>query len=494
MKSIKRITTLFASSEIYPFAKSGGLADVAYSLPRALSSLIDITVVMPLYRFIDREKFSIKPLGIEWEINLSGTLHHTELFGCRYDGIEYLFVYSALLSERDYLYGPPNQGYTDNALRFGLFSYAIADLAERYRFDLLHLNDWQTALSALLVRENPGLHTKTVYTIHNLAYQGVFDHRMLLALGLSNDYFTMDALEYYGNISLMKAGIAYADMITTVSPQYAKEILTKKYGNGLDGFLRLHRKKIVGILNGIDSKHFSPENDTALLMSYESETLRDKSINKKGYLEEAGLKGAGKPLFIFIGRLTAQKGVDILIGSLQKIATMPINISIRGEGEKEYRDRLHLLASKHTNISFSYGYDEAMSHRMYAAADFLLMPSLFEPCGLNQMIAMRYGTMPIVRETGGLKDSVYPIDDFDNERNIGYGITFTEEDSFALSGAVENAFERFSHKRSFLAVLRHNMHVDFSWKQRVKQYVDLYSAVLGEERIETKSLEKRDHE
>ena len=209
---------LFAASEIYPFAKSGGLADVAYSLPRALSSMIDITVVMPLYRFIDRERFAIKPLGIEWKINISGASHHTVLYGCRYEGVEYLFVYSAVLSERDYLYGPPNEGYADNALRFGLFSYAIADLSERYSVDLLHLNDWQTALSALLVHENPNLSTKIVYTIHNLAYQGIFDQRMLPVLGLSNDYFTMDTLEYYGNINFIKAGIAYADRIATVSP------------------------------------------------------------------------------------------------------------------------------------------------------------------------------------------------------------------------------------------------------------------------------------
>lgn len=481
LKPNKRISALFAASEIYPFAKSGGLADVAFSLPRSLSSRTDITVVMPLYRFIDRKKFSIKPLGIEYNINICGTPHPVLLFGCRYEGIEYLFVYSAILSERDYLYGPPDQGYTDNALRFGLFSYAIADLTKRYRFDLLHLNDWQTALSALLVHEDPDITAKVVYTIHNLAYQGIFDHCILFMLGLSYDYFTMDALEYYGKVSFMKAGIAFADRITTVSPQYAKEILTKKYGNGLEGFLYLHRSKLTGILNGVDERYFSPEKDSLLLMKYSEGSLQDKSINKKGYLKETGLKGVRRPLFVFIGRLTMQKGVDILIESLKSISLMPVNIAILGEGEEGYRDRLSMLASDKDNISFRYGYNEGEAHLMYAAADFLLMPSLFEPCGLNQMIAMRYGALPIVRETGGLKDSVSPIEDFKDTDNSGYGITFTREDPDALSEAVAYALKHFSNKRFFHTVLRHNMHVDSTWKQRAEHYVDLYRAVLEDE-------------
>lgn len=441
--------------------------------------MVSITVAMPLYRTIDREKYAIRPLGISGEINISGTPHHTELYGCEYQGMEYIFIHSPVLSERDYLYGPPGEGYVDNALRFGLFSYAIVDLVKRYRFDVLHLNDWQTALSALLVHRDPDLNTKMVFTIHNLAYQGIFDHHMLGALGISDEYFTMEVLEYYGNINLMKAAIAFADKVTTVSPQYAKEILTQEYGNGLEGLLQSHSDKLVGILNGIDSTHFSPKDDEALVKRYDSKSISNKKANKKACLKETGLKDVERPLFVFIGRLVAQKGLDILIDALGDIASLPINILIRGEGEEHYRSELKRLAAKHENISFIYGYDEAISHRIYASADFLMMPSLYEPCGLNQLIAMRYGTMPIVRSTGGLKDSVLPIEEYDASSTTGYGFVFSEETSDALSLTVTKAFESYTKKRSFNKVLRHNMHVDLSWGDRAKHYFDLYTTLLS---------------
>lgn len=481
MRSIRAVTTLFATSEVFPFAKSGGLADVSYSLPRALSSEVDITVVLPLYRTIDQEKYAISKLGIAWDITIAETRHHAELYGCEYLGIEYLFVHSPVLSERDHLYGPPGESYADNALRFGLFSYAIVDLLRRYRFDVLHLNDWQTALSALLVHDDPFLNTKTVFTIHNLAFQGIFDQRMLEQLGISREHFTMDVLEYYGQINFMKAAIAYADRLTTVSPQYAKEILTEKYGNGLEGFLLQHKDKSVGILNGIDSTHFSPEDDQTIERRFSSKTLANKKANKKACLAETALKGIEKPLFVFIGRLAAQKGVDILIDALETMASMPVNILIRGEGETHYRKELEQFSQRYDNIHFFYGYDEAISHRMYASADFLLMPSLFEPCGLNQLIAMRYGAIPVVRETGGLKDSVSPIETFDGTEETGYGFLFVDEDATALNAAVESAVEYYSRKRAFNKVVRHNMRVDPSWDERAKSYLDIYFKLLDKE-------------
>ena len=481
MMGPKRKKVLFAASEVYPFAKSGGLADVAYSLPKAMSDTFDLSVIMPLYQFIDKERFGITSLGENFKLVIGGKNYFAELYGCQYEGIDYFFVYSPLLSDREFLYGPPGSGYDDNAIRFGIFNYAIIDFIGNNQFDLLHLNDWQSALSALLVKQDKNITVKTVYTIHNLAYQGIFAHKALDQLSLSDEYFTMDALEYYGDINLMKAGIAFADSVTTVSPNYAKEILTPEFGNGLDGFLRFYSNKLTGILNGIDSDHFSPDNDKFLVQTYSSKTLKSKAVNKKAYLKEVGLRGVAKPLFVFIGRMTWQKGIAQLIDSLEHLAALPINLAILGEGEVDYQQQLDAIASKHKNIHLYFGYDEALSHQMYAAADFLLMPSRFEPCGLNQMIAMNYGAMPIVHKVGGLKDSVHSINVFNDKSGFGFGITYTKESARSLTKAIMHAIETFEDKKVFTRIIQHNMRSDFSWKKSAKRYAHLYNTLLESE-------------
>ncbi|MDP3290722.1 MAG: glycogen/starch synthase, partial [Sulfuricurvum sp.] len=227
---------LFASSEVYPFVKTGGLADVSHSLPRALNESYAVSVVLPLYSSIDRKQFKIKPIE-SFEIAMGGSLYAVEVYGTIYENVAYRFIYAPLLCDREFLYGPPECGYEDNALRFGLFSYAIAELLRREKYAIAHLNDWQCALAALLIKEDSTLETKCVYTIHNLAYQGVFPPSLLPQIGINESYFTMDALEFYNQVNFMKAGIAYADAVTTVSPTYAKEILTPEFGCGLEGFL-----------------------------------------------------------------------------------------------------------------------------------------------------------------------------------------------------------------------------------------------------------------
>ena len=429
---------LFASSEVYPFAKSGGLADVSHALPKALSGRFDVSVIMPLYASVDRKAFGIEKLGPRYKIVMGGASYDVQLFGAEIEGVRYYFVHTPLLSEREYLYGPPDEGYEDNALRFGLFCRSVVELLKSTGgpYDLLHLNDWQTALCALLLKEEPSVRTKTLFTIHNLAYQGVFDQSTLKELGIPHRYFTMESLEFYGKVNLMKAGIAYADRVTTVSPGYAREILTSKYGCGLEGFLSLHKKKLRGILNGIDTAHFSPSGDTALAVNYDADTFSKKRENKKAYLKEVGLGGVNKPLFIFISRLTWQKGVELMVEALDEIASLDLNVAMIGEGEAMYHKWFEAIASRHKNMTLFFGYDEALSHRMYAAADFLLMPSSFEPCGLNQMIAMHYGTMPVVHAVGGLKDSVSPVAAFDADRARGFGIRFEEESREAFVAAV----------------------------------------------------------
>ena len=468
---------LFSASEVYPFAKSGGLADVAYSLPRALVTEYQVHVIMPLYQFVDRERFNIISLDEHFDVMMGGVVYPVELFGCQYEGLEYRFVYSPLLCDRDFLYGPPDSGYEDNATRYGIFNYAMVALLKQEAYTVVHLNDWQSALVPLLIKEDKTIQTKTVFTIHNLAYQGVFAPSVLKTLGIDERYFTMESMEFYGQVNFMKAGIAYADMITTVSPTYAEEILTSEFGCGLEGFLYYHRHKLVGIVNGIDIEHFSPSQDDALNATYVD--LRGKAVNKRAYLNEIALKDAKKPLFIFVGRFASQKGLDLLIEALPKIVALECNVAILGEGEGKYHDALKAIAGKHHNIHLTFGYDEALSHRMYAAADFFLMPSLFEPCGLAQMIAMHYGSLPIIHQVGGLADTVHHYKDFDAKSTKGYGIVFSVPKDVLFIKAIDEAMELYVHKRDYNKIAKHNMRCDFSWQESAKSYLEIYEKIIA---------------
>ena len=473
---MSKLSLLFVASEVYPFAKTGGLADVTHSLPRALRSAYDVSVVMPLYQSIERKRFEIVALEEKFNLSIGGTEYPVELYGCTHDGIDYRFIYSPLLCDREFLYGSPQCGYDDNDIRFGIFNYAIVALLKRHPYAIAHLNDWQSALVPLLIKQDGTIPTKTLFTIHNLSYQGNFDSSTLHKLGISEEYFTMDGLEFHGMVSFMKAGIAYCDRLTTVSPTYAKEILKSEFGCGLEGFLSHHRSKLTGILNGIDTEYFSPVNNQALVQSYSD--ISGKALNKKDFLKQAGLKGTKKPLFIFIGRFVSQKGMDLLIEVLPKIALLECNIAVLGDGERHYCDALNAIAQKHANVHLTIGYDETLSHRMYAASDFLLMPSLYEPCGLNQLIAMSYGSVPVVHLVGGLADTVRNIDKYESEKQDGFGIVFTRPSAKFFINAINRAMELYGDKRSYSEIVNHNMKCDFSWKKSVKHYLSLYKKII----------------
>ena len=482
-KNKQQRKVLFASSEVYPFAKTGGLADVSFGLPKAMSTFFDVSIIMPMYKSVDKERFNIKSEGISFDITLGKNSYDVEVYSTVYEGIKCYFVESDILSNKKYLYGTPESGYKDNDLRFGLFSKAVVAFIKKSKdYDLLHLNDWQSALCALFIKEDDSIKTKTLLTIHNLAYQGVFSTRTLFRLGLSKDYYNMDDLEFYGDISFMKAGIAYADALTTVSPNYAKEILTPEFGCGLEGFLQKHKKKLSGILNGVDTSHFSPKTDSALVQNYDAKSYDKKRVNKEAYLKERGLQNSELPLFVFIGRFTWQKGVDLFIESLKQLSKLKVNIAILGDGESKYHNQIKLLSSKHKNIDIHFGYDEALSHRMYASADFLLMPSHFEPCGLNQLISMSYGVIPIVNSVGGLKDSVHQFSDYDAKQNYGYGIGFNSKEKNALTNSVKSALKLYEDKELFEEINTHNMSCDFSWNESAKSYALLYNS-LAEKRL-----------
>ncbi len=466
---------LYAAAEIFPFAKSGGLADIAYALPKALSAEADVTAVMPLYRFIEKERFNVRATGERFTLKFGGGRYGVEIFVGTYEGAEFVFVYNTLLCDRDHLYGPPGAAYEDNDLRFAVFCHALVELTKRHSFDLLHLNDWHTAPAAVLARD-AGLRAKTLFTIHNLAYQGVFDPASLKRTGIAKRHFDMEECEFYGRVNWMKCGIAHADAVTTVSPSYAVEIQEPEYGCGLDGFLRRHKEKLSGILNGIETTVFDPMNDPALAAGYGAGCLDGKRICKESLLKEIDMDKYELPLFIFIGRFTEQKGVELIIEAAGELAKRQALFSILGEGDPGYVDELRRISERYENFHLRVGYDEALSHRMYAAADFLLMPSRFEPCGLNQMIAMRYGAVPVVHAVGGLRDTVHPLG---GAQDIcGLGFLFDTMDFSALVECVDSAIAL--HKRGTVLerIVEFNMECDFSIERCASRYLELYRRLV----------------
>lgn len=460
---------LFASSEIFPYAKSGGLADVADALPHTLKESVDIARVMPLYGFMDKD-------GLEYErsykISFGGIDYKINLYVKESDTLKTCFIEAPLLSATQSLYCDKEGDYPNNDLRFGIFCMAVVELSSVLKIDILHLNDWHTALCALLIKER-GLKIKTVFTIHNLAYQGIFGKNSLERLGIDKKYFTMESLEFYDKVNFLKAGIAYSDRITTVSPTYAKEILTKEFGCGLEGFLSYHKDKLSGILNGINDKIFNPADDKALAFEYDKNTLENKYKNKVEFIKTATLKDPRRPLIVMIARLVEQKGIDLLMDSLKLLLAKKINLYILGEGSAEFSKKLALFAKEYDNFEFFEGYDEKLSHQVYAAADFLLMPSKFEPCGLNQMIAMRYGTIPIVHAIGGLKDSVH-----EDDMKCGGGIVFKKYTKKEFLLAIDRALKLKKENEKFQATMEFNMGCDFSFTPSALEYLKLYKSLV----------------
>ena len=454
---------LFASSEIFPYAKSGGLADVASSLPKALSKEIDILRVMPFYGFMDESKFDKS--DIKYSINLGGINYKIEILSRLDEDVLTYFIKAPLLSDTQNLYGDGG-AYANNDMRFGIFSKAICSLASSLHVELVHLNDWHCALSAFWLKNSD---IKTIFTIHNLAYQGIFDVQTLDRLGISRKHFNFQDLEFWGKCNFMKAGIRYSDAITTVSPTYAKEILTPKFGCGLDGFLNFYKEKLSGILNGIDTDFFNPKTDKAIFKNYDKDSLNIKRENKKTLLEKTRLQDENLPLFIMISRLVEQKGFSIILDSLDILLKEKLNLIILTEGESGYKAPLVEFAKKYKNFELLFGYDEDLSHQLYASGDFLLMPSLFEPCGLNQMIAMRYGTLPIVHRTGGLKDSVHK-----KVKKCGNGIVFSKPNKKAFMLAIKKALKLKDPN----SLKKFDMSCDFSFAKSAKRYKKLYKEQL----------------
>jgi len=469
---------LFASSEVFPFSKTGGLADVSGSLPLALKEHgVDIYVISPFYKCV-QEKFNISKIEQTFQIPLGTNTESCKILSTIHKNITFYFVKNDKFYYRDGLYTEGGKDYDDNASRFIFFSKAIAQFVNENNFNIVHLNDWQTALSAVFLKKVYNWQGKIVLTIHNLGYQGIFWVYDMPLTNLDWELFNPKLLEFYGNLNLLKGGIYTSDAITTVSPKYAKEILTEEFGFGLHGVLKDVEHKLYGILNGIDYEEWSPENDMFIKELYDEKTVtKGKKVCKEDLIKIYNLQDIKKPLFGIISRLVEQKGWDILIEAIEYLQKEDINIVVLGSGEAYFENTLKELQKKFEGMLGVYiGYDNALAHRIEAGADFFLMPSKYEPCGLNQMISMRYGTIPVVNPVGGLFDTV--IDIYESKEGTGIRIkTYSVE---GLIEGVKKAKELYQDPLKLARIRRRIMKLDFSWKASAKKYLELYKRLLSD--------------
>lgn len=473
---------LLASSEVHPYSKTGGLADMVGSLAKTLARAGHrVGVVTPLYAGI-RERFpALKQLNLPLELPLGARSVRGETWSVEpMQGLTVYFVDQPAFYQRAGLYGEQNIDYPDNAERFIFFSKAAAHLALHldWQPEVLHLHDWQASPAALLIQHQrkqagqgntPGI----CLTIHNLAYQGLFPAAQYALTNLPLDYFTPAGVEFYGQMNCLKAGIVYSDVVTTVSPRYAREITTEEMGCGLDGLLRQRNSSLVGILNGVDYDEWNTITDPYLKHSYSAEDLSGKVANKLELQKEFGLPvDACLPLFGSIGRLAEQKGVEIMFGALEEILRMDMQFVAVGSGAPAFQKSYQDLARRYpAQVAVRIGFDEGLSHRIEAGSDFFLMPSRFEPCGLNQMYGLHYGTIPIVRTTGGLDDTVIDVREDAEKAN---GIKFIEYSATALAKSIHKALAIFEQPALLEHFRMNAMAADFSWNRTVAQYVQAY--------------------
>ena len=479
--SSKKMQIVFASAECAPFVKTGGLGDVAGSLPAALVRAgAEVIVMVPKYATIKDEYKAQMEHFADFYVSLGWRNEYCGLEKLEHDGVTYMFIDNERYFARDYPYG-----FFDDGERFAFFSKAITEslqhLPAGFECDILHCNDWQTALAPVFLREfYQGLplydRVKTVFSIHNVAFQGQFsDTVMEDILGVAHIPAAASQLRCDAcSINYMLGALRYADAITTVSPTYANEIQTPEFGEGLDGVLRERSYALQGILNGIDVAGFDPATDTRIAANYTVEDRSGKAICKAKLQEELGLEVRDdRPLMVMVTRLTRQKGMDLVMYALDRILAGGVQVAVLGTGDRDYEDGLRYFQDKYPGtMAARIEFDPALSQRMYAAADMFLMPSKFEPCGLSQIIAMRYGTLPIVRETGGLKDTVVPYNEFTGE---GTGFSFANFNGDEMGDAVFRAARLFWDNRdAWNQLVTHAMSQDFSWTRSADKYLDLY--------------------
>lgn len=480
----RNLKILLVSSEVVPFAKTGGLADVAGSLPKALSSLgNDVRIVMPRYRTIkDVRTVTDFPVeaGGRRETCVLRESHIEARTDAGYKNIPVYFIDNYHYFDRDGMYM-----HHDEAERFAFFSKAVLEMLPRINFqpDVIHCNDWQSGPIPLLLkqvyRNNPFYsRMATLFTVHNLLYQGNYAKEVLGFLGLGEEFFQPDRVEFYGQVGFMKTGLVYADVINTVSKRYAREIQTPEYGEGLEGLLHKRAKDLHGIVNGINYHEFNPKTDPRIFRQYNANSIGDKKENKYNLQKEMDLPVADVPVIGLVSRLVDQKGLDLIAEVIDEMMSENSQFVVLGEGDKHYEELFAGIRRKYPNKMGVYlGFDGILAQRIYAGADMFLMPSKFEPCGLGQLIALRYGTIPVVRATGGLADTII---DFEPKTGAGNGFSFEPYSADAMMDTIRRALHVYRQQPElWQKLVRTALEQDFSWNRSAVEYQELYDLAIS---------------
>lgn len=490
-----KLKILFVSPEVSPFIKTGGLADVAGALPRELKKRgHDVRVVLPEYkkipdRFVlDFEHETDFRMKMVWRDKYVGV---NKLV---YKGVPTYFIDNKFYFFRESLY---ENGDKDE--QYAFFSRAVLEMINKIDFkpDIIHCNDWQTGPLSLMLKDNYQIYDfykdiKTVFSIHNLAYQGKFDYSVVGdVLGVSNYHLTSGNVRHDENVNYMKTGIMYSDVINTVSKTYAEEIKTEYYGEGLDYILRLRDNDLYGILNGIDYDEFNPATDKRIYHNYDKENIEDKYKNKLALQKDLGLEqNKDTPVIAIISRLVEQKGIDLFPPVIDEMMQENLQFIILGTGQNQYEEYFKYIDARYPKkLSVNITYDADLAQKIYAGSDMFLMPSRFEPCGLGQLISMRYGTVPIVKETGGLKDTVIPYNEYED---TGYGFSFNNYNAHDMLYTIKRALSFYNEKSIWQKLVRRVMEQDFSWQKSAQKYEELYNNILVDKKIKTYTSDKID--
>ena len=479
------------SPEIIPYAKTGGLADVAGTLPLYLEKAgHEVSMFMPLYKSVKESGIDTRLSDITFDIPIGDREHTVNLWKSTHHGSENIAIYFIQRDEyydRDALYGTESGDYQDNSERFIFFSRAVIEAIKRLglSIDIIHCHDWQTALipiylKTLFARDKKLSSIKTVLTIHNLAYQGMFRQEEMKLTGLDMSLFNWKNLEHWGNVNFLKGGIVFADFVTTVSKKYAEEIRTVEFGCGLEDVIKEYENKLYGIINGVDYSEWSPEIDNLIPSKYSVDDSSGKALCKKHLQKILNLPQTEAPLLGMISRLAEQKGVDLLIVIMDELMERDLQLVILGIGDEKYHQMLKEAVPKYNSkLSVNIMFDNKLAHEIEAGSDIFLMPSKYEPCGLNQLYSLRYGTIPVVRETGGLADTI--IDANDENLKNGTATGFTMKGYFAaeLLFTIDRALELYKSKTPWNTLRENAMIQDWSWEKSAYKYVELFKSVLG---------------
>ena len=489
---ISPLHLVYVASEMAPFARTGGLGDVLGALPKAVAAHgHDVRVIMPLYQAMQTRDAALTLTVPELAVPTLTTPHSASVWQAILPGqesegaVRVYCIANAHYFERPGLYANNGVDYSDNAARFIFFCHATLALLKHLRWTpfVVHCHDWQTALLPALLRFlpslTPGLRTAAaIYTIHNLAYQGRFPVDAFLQTGLPATLLHPEGVEFFGQVNFMKAGLLYADHLTTVSPTYAEEIATPQGGVGLDGVLRMRRHVLSGILNGVDYDIWNPAHDPALAAPYSVDDLAGKAVCKQTLLRTYGLpEDVHTPLFGMVARLVDQKGLDIITAALPALMQLPLRLVILGAGESRYETWLMAQAQHYpAQLGVRLGFNDPLAHQIEAGSDCFLMPSRYEPCGLSQLYSLRYGTIPVVHAVGGLRDTVQP---FHPETGAGTGFVFYEPSAPALLEVVQEALAAYRDQNAWRRLMQNAMARDFSWQQSARHYLELYQRVIA---------------